>query len=115
MSFEKLRARWDRERKQRIAEAEARRRAIAEVAPPLFQRYGVRKAVLFDSAAFGSSTKSSDIDLLVIPPAQERYWQFRRELQEVLGYDLDLFTQADDPDFVEKVLKRGEVIFYAEQ
>lgn len=114
MGFEKLKARWERERKSRAAAAHTRLEALDEVGPPLFRRYGVRKAVLFGSTARGSGGSSPDIDLLVMPLPAERYWEFRRELEEALGCRLDLYTQADDPTFVDKVLRRGKVVFDAE-
>lgn len=49
-----------------------------------------------------------------MPLAQEEYWNFRRELEEALGYPLDLHTQADDPTLVAKILERDEVVYDAD-
>lgn len=115
MGFEKLKARWERERADRRAQAKSRRDAIERKGASVFDRYGITKAVLFGSAVQGRSRADSDIDLLVMPLDQERYWEFRHDLEEALGYPLDLYTQADDPRFVRKVLERGEVVYDAER
>jgi predicted nucleotidyltransferase len=52
----------------------------------------------------------SDLDLLVIPVTAENYWPLRRDLEAVVDRPLDLYTQDDDPDFVRKIMERGEPI-----
>ena len=115
MSFHKLTARWERERQQRQVQASARKRALKTKGVALFKKYGVKKAVLFGSASSGASSSSSDIDLLVSPLEQQRYWEFKHQLQEATGYDIDLYTQADDPAVVTKVLERDEIIYHDAQ
>jgi predicted nucleotidyltransferase len=114
MGFEKLYARWERERADRLTEAARRRDALVRKGFEVFERHRIMKAVLFGSAMRGTSRKSSDIDVLVMPLEQARYWVFRRELEEALGYPVDLYTQADDAVLVGKILERGEVIYDAE-
>jgi len=46
-----------------------------------------------------------------LPP--ERYWAFRQALEQALKRPVDIYTPDDDPRLVEKVLKRGEVIYEA--
>jgi predicted nucleotidyltransferase len=112
MPFEKLKTRWRLEAQEQKREAEARLAALSR-AKPLFERFGVRKAVLFGSVATGRSRAGSDIDLLVLPLAAAQYWDFKRELEEILDFPVDLHSQDDDPGFVEKVLRRGEVVYEA--
>ena len=63
----------------------------------------------------GQSSSISDIDLLVQPLQSADYWNFKRDIEEVMGYPVDLYTQDDEPLFVSKVQARGQVIFRAEQ
>ncbi|MEX2540247.1 MAG: nucleotidyltransferase domain-containing protein [Trueperaceae bacterium] len=113
MGFEKLKARWRRERRQRRGQAQARRDALRSKAVPVFERFGIEKAFLFGSVAKGASRTDSDIDLLVTPLEQESYWDFRRALQVALDYELDLYTQADDPVLVNKIKERDELLYDA--
>ena len=111
MSFHKLTARWTPERQQRQVQASARKQALTNKGAALFKKYGVNKAVLFGSVSSGASSGGSDIDVLVVPLEQQHFWSFKHQLQEATGYDSDLYTQADDPAFVNKVLERGEIIY----
>ncbi|MEX2534770.1 MAG: nucleotidyltransferase domain-containing protein [Trueperaceae bacterium] len=113
MKFDKVRAKWERERSMRAAEAEQRRLAVKDKGPAVFERFGVRRAVIFGSTAIGASHSRSDIDLLVMPLEQRRYWEFRHALESALGYPLDLYTQADDPLLVNKIVERGDVVYDA--
>jgi predicted nucleotidyltransferase len=114
MNFDKLRAKWELERAKRRAEAESRLRALEMKAPEVFRRFEIKRAIVFGSAAARASREASDIDLLVMPLEQSLYWEFRRELRDALGYEVDLYTQADDPSLVSNIVKRGEVIYDAE-
>lgn len=77
----------------------------------VFQKYGVRKAIVFGSVASGFSRETSDIDILVMPLENSRYWDFRHELEEAVELPIDLYTDSDDPDFVEKIKSRGEILY----
>ena len=114
MGFEKLKERWRAEGAARLREAERRERLLAQ-STPLFERYGVREVVLFGSVLEGRSATSSDVDLLVRPLRGADYWNFKRDIEEVMNRPVDLYTQDDEPLFVSKVEARGEVIFEAEQ
>jgi predicted nucleotidyltransferase len=114
MGFEKLKARWTNERLLRRREARLRREALLGKAIPVFERYGVARAVVFGSVARGSTHSESDIDLLVMPLEQRNYWDFRRALEEVLDYQIDLYTQADDSVLVKKIQERGDLIYDAQ-
>jgi len=77
------------------------------------ERYGVQKVVLFGSVAEGRCGPRSDVDLLVQPVSNEHYWGLRRDLEDALGVPLDLYTDRDDPEFVKKIVARGEVVYEA--
>lgn len=107
MTFEKLKISWRLQTLERQREAEARRARLTE-AGPVFERFGIRKVVLFGSMAGGRSAVGSDIDL---PLAGAENWDFKRALEEALTYPVDLYTQDDDPIFVNKILTRGQVVY----
>ena len=54
---------------------------------------------------------SSDIDILVHPLSAEHFFSFQCSLEEKLNLPVDLHTMNEDKKFVEKILKRGEVIY----
>lgn len=108
-----MRLRWQRAAEQARVAARKRREALQRAAIPVLARYGVQKAVLFGSVKSGSSHPHSDIDLLIMPLEQTLYWDAKHELEEATGYPIDLYTQADDPTLVQKILARGEVIYEA--
>ena len=110
MGFEKLKERWRDEDLERQQQAAARKAALTR-AEPVFESFGVQRAVLFGSAAAGKSAARSDIDLLVWSLSAADYWPFKRAVEEATGYSCDLHTQDDDPIFVKKVLERGEVVY----
>jgi predicted nucleotidyltransferase len=114
MSFEKLKARWKREQRKSSEEARARREALLDKGALVFERYRIERVFIFGSLARGTSRADSDIDLLVFPLDQTSYWDFRRDLQEVLEYEIDLYTQADDPTLVKKIQEHGELIYDAQ-
>jgi hypothetical protein len=49
--------------------------------------------------------------MLAMPVAAEAFWSLRRDLEAALGQRLDLYTQHDDPEFVRKIMERGELIY----
>lgn len=114
MGFEKLKERWRLEGEGRQREAEGRKEVLLTYGPPLFKRYRVEEVILFGSVLADKSAPTSDIDLLVQPLQSADYWNFKRDIEEVTGYPVDLYTQDDDPLFVSKIRARGEVIFRAE-
>ncbi len=87
------------------------RRSLVEKGKFVFQKYDVKKAYLFGSVLRGYCHESSDLDLYVSPLEAERYWKCLADLSEILGTRVDLYTQSDDPVFVEKIKLRGELIY----
>lgn len=51
------------------------------------------------------------IDVYVEEVSGEQFWSLRRDLEEVSGFSVDLHDQSDDPDFVSKIKKRGEIFY----
>ncbi len=110
-SFDKLIADWKRQKMDRKTHSEMIRRRIDEKGTDLFVRYGIEKVVLFGSIEEEQGDSESDVDLYAEPLPADRYWQFRRELEEGIGVPLDLYTAGDDPVFIRKILERGRVIY----
>jgi len=110
-NFDKLIADWKRQKRDRKTRSEIIRRRIDEKGRDLFVRYGIEKVILFGSIEKDEGDATSDIDLYVEPLPPDRYWQFRRELEEAIEFPLDLYTAGDDPVFIRKILERGRVIY----
>lgn len=66
---------------------------IKKIALPILNRYGVRKAAVFGSAARGDMMKDSDIDILVEIKKDLGLFDFvhlKNELEDALGGEVDL-------------------------
>ena len=64
--------------------------------PALAARYGVLRLALFGSAARGTSTATSDVDVLVAfdgPATSDRYFGVQFYLEDLLGRPVDLVTE----------------------
>lgn len=48
---------------------------VKAIANRLRERYGAQRVILFGSAARGELTEHSDIDLLIIAPTKERFYE----------------------------------------
>ena len=112
--FPKVEERWREEQEERARHSSKLRRLLLERGVPVLRSYGVRQAWLFGSVADGKATPSSDIDILATPVTAEAFWSLRRELEDVLGCPLDLYTERDDAIFVRKVKERGEIVYEAQ-
>lgn len=87
---------------------------ISQTARPILERYGVRKAALFGSAARGQMTEHSDIDILVQIDADISLLDFvglKIELEEALGRRVDLVEfETIKPRLKERILGEQESI-----
>lgn len=114
--FEKLQQRWEQARKQRQNSANLREDAIRALGAPVFKKYGIEQAILFGSVSRGHCHDRSDIDLWVRPLAADNYWQCKHDLEEEVGFPIDLHTDTDRPDtsgFRQKIIERGKLIYEA--
>jgi len=94
---------------------------------PVFDRYQVRKAIVFGSLARGDQSRRSDLDLLVVQDTEkrflDRYDGILSEIGDVVrGRDVDLLIYTPDElvrmsgrPFIRKVLKEGIVIYESER
>lgn len=91
---------------------------IKKAAAPACVDFNVKRLDIFGSAARGTSTTFSDVDLLVefrepdIRPAK-RFFGLLHHLEDTLGCDVDLLTLDGlrNPYFRERVLKERTPIY----
>ena len=85
-------------------------------------KWHVAEMSLFGSALRGTSTKNSDIDLMVVfveglEPTLSDYFRAERELGDVLGRKADMITKAGlsswrtSPALRQRILDEAEVIY----
>jgi predicted nucleotidyltransferase len=109
--YEKLKNRWAREKLEKKARSDGFKRQLLGSGIPVFKEYNVQAVYLFGSVAVGSSRQASDIDLYVSGLAEDQYWNFRHDLEEAVELPIDLYTDGDDPGFIEKIIARGEKVY----
>ena len=94
----------------RYREAKSKRNIVNNFRS-IFIKYSIKKAYLFGSILNQSCRPESDIDLYVEDLESDKYWEMWRDLEELANQPVDLYYQHDDSVFVEKVKKRGELIY----
>ncbi len=109
--FSKLKQKWIDQRFERKRRSEKARDILISKGKPIFKKYNIEKVLLFGSVASGESIDFSDIDILAFSLEKNNFWECRHELEEAIGYFVDLYTQDDDPEFVKKILLRGEIVY----
>ena len=112
-NFDQLKNRWYRQAGERKKLTQQRLATLHQLGPQIFKKYGIKKVILFGSVLTGKCTTNSDIDMLLIPLADKDFWQIRHELEEAIGCRIDIYTQTDEPQFIEKIMARGKVIYAA--
>lgn len=96
---------------------------IIAAARPVFQKYGIRKVILFGSFAKGRQTRKSDIDLILIQETDKRYFdRFEGILVDLYrnlrGRDIEVFIYTPkefdgiaDRKFIQRAVAEGQVIY----
>ncbi len=82
---------------------------------PVFDSYGVKKAVLFGSVAKGTATENSDLDLLVDSGLRGlNFMGFVEAIREAAGVPVDVFdiTHIDRNSRIEHEINRTGVTIY---
>ena len=94
---------------------------------PIFEKYGIRQAILFGSHARGDDTRRSDVDLLLVQETSERFLdRYAGILAEITsrvqGRDVDvlIYTPAElaqmaDRPFVATALREGVILYECTQ
>jgi len=96
---------------------------IIEGARPVFQKFGIHKAILFGSFAKGRQTRKSDIDLILIQDTDKRYFdRFKGILPDLYrnlrGRDIEVFIYTPKEfegishrRFIQRAVAEGQVIY----
>jgi len=95
---------------------------ITKLLEPILRRNKVSKAILFGSAARGSSTRRSDLDLLIVMESDKRFFDRYEEFSEIhdllkgTAVDMLLYTPQEmerisHRPFIRKILSEGKVIY----
>ena len=110
-SFKKLHEKWRKNREEARKNAALVKQRLLKEGTLVFKKYGIEMAVIFGSLAEERHTPTSDIDLLVRYLTNDKFYDFKRELEDTIGGPIDLYTDKDDTMFVNKIISRGEVIY----
>ena len=108
--FKKLKQRWLENQKEQVLNAQKRTEKLKALVP-VFKKYGVRRAYLFGSLTRNVCSSRSDIDLYVEEVDNKLYWNMLRDLEDAATYDIDLYTQSDEAQFIKKIKERGIKIY----
>ena len=82
---------------------------------PVFQRYGVNRAVLFGSVAKGTNGKNSDLDILVDSGLRGlRFIGLLEDVREAVKMDVDLLdvSHIEKGSPVEEEIQKTGVVIY---
>lgn len=89
---------------------------------PVFKKMNVHKAVLFGSAARGTDTQKSDLDLMIVYETTKRFFNRFEEFDEIhdivngMAVDLLIYTPEElkaisHRPFIKRILKEGSTIY----
>ena len=109
--FHKLKKRWNNQIDEQQNRTSQRRSALLEKGAAVFEKYSIKKVLLFGSVLEERCSNNSDIDILLIPLNNDDYWKIRFDLEEAIGFPIDIYSHSDDPQFIKKIMERGEVIY----
>lgn len=82
---------------------------------PIFEKHGVRKAVLFGSYGKGTASAKSDVDLFVDSGLRGlRFVGLLEDIQQALGIDVDLFdvTHIEAGSQIDREIQETGVLIY---
>ena len=89
--------------------------SIRMLLAPVFSRYPIRRAILFDSYAKGTQNAKSDVDLLVDCDLRGlRFVGFMEEIHQTLSLPVDVFdvTHIEKGSRIEEEIRRTGVTIY---
>ena len=90
---------------------------------PVFQRYGILKAIVFGSVARGEPSPYSDVDLILIQRTEKRFFDRYEGLDmelakalphatiEALIYTPEELAEMRNRRFIARALREGKVIY----
>lgn len=88
---------------------------VKDILHPVFEKHGINKAILFGSVAKGTSTKNSDIDILVDSGLKGlRFIGLLEDIKTAVDTDVDLIDVAHikKGSAVESEIARTGVVIY---
>jgi predicted nucleotidyltransferase len=109
--FHSLEKKWSREKEQRITRSKGTRDRLIRLGQNIFKEFNIEKVILFGSVLENRMSVLSDIDILVTPLPADQFFNFQCQLENTLDLTVDLHTMDEDNEFIEKIIKRGEVIY----
>jgi uncharacterized protein len=99
---------------------------VSDKLRPVFERYGILRAIVFGSIASGEPSRRSDLDLFVVQDTDkrflDRYHGIFTDITDVIrdrDVDLLIFTPDEvlrtcDRPFIRRILNEGTVIYESE-
>jgi predicted nucleotidyltransferase len=89
---------------------------------PFFEKQGVLKAVIFGSFARKTQSRKSDLDLMIIVPTKERFFERYEAFNEIfelipgpaidmLIYTPEEFNNISHRAFIQNIVKEGATIY----
>ena len=106
-------SRREESRQKRIKEfKQEKKEQINKCISDLISKFeSISKVIIFGSFLSDNFNFNSDIDLYIENIPVEEYYNVRRKLEECIKLDVDLYTQTDNNNFIEKIKNRGEVLY----
>ena len=97
---------------------------IQQVSDEIARRFHPERIILFGSYAYGTPTEDSDVDLLVVMPADERDTKKAIEIRQTVGVNFAMDLLVYDPKylqqriewedwFVREITEKGRVLYEA--
>jgi len=78
------------------------------------QYKSIERIFIFGSFVNGDFNRYSDIDIYMEGLSAADYYDARRKLEDMLGIDMDLYTDGDQKDFIEKIKRKGVLVYERE-
>lgn len=109
--FTSLKQKWKKAKQDRHVRSGDVKKRLLEDGQDIFKEFKIKKVILFGSVRDNRMGAASDVDILVDPLAMDQFFNFQCRLEDKLNLTVDLHTMNEDRQFIEKILKRGEVIY----
>jgi predicted nucleotidyltransferase len=95
---------------------------IEQFSSSLVRQFHPKRIVLFGSHAWGTPTRDSDVDLLVILPFEGKPWRMALAIRERVhpGFPLDLLVRTEaqvndrlrrNDSFLSEIVTKGKVLY----
>lgn len=88
---------------------------VQSILTPIFDRYGISRAVLFGSVAKGTATAKSDLDLLVDNKLRGlKFVGFMEDIRQAAGMPVDVFdvSHIEQGSLIDREIRSTGVTIY---